>query len=171
MSKYLIVALVILTSAVKSSAQLKLPHAQIFANINYATPLNSAFKDVNKAGIGAEAGAGLGLGSTMLVGTLGYQAFGVSASNTAGNLRVTSIKGGFRRYMLLGRLFLLGNLGAAIQSYSNSSVTGSNLIYEFGAGVHLFGLELQATQSGWKQPLPVDASNAFNVKLGYSFKL
>ena len=170
-SKYIIASALILFATLNSSAQFKLPHAQIFADLNYATPASAAFKDANNGGIGAEAGVGLGLGSTMLVGTLGYQTFGNILINTAGNLKVTSIKGGVRQYLFLGRLFLLGNLGTAIQSYSKSTIKGSNLVYEFGAGVRLFGLELQATQSSWKQPLLADASNAYNVKLGFSFKL
>jgi hypothetical protein len=136
----------------------------------YATPTNSVFKDGYKNGLGVEAGAGLGLGSTMLMGTAGYQAFSNYALNTSGNLRVTSIKAGIRQYILLGHLFLLGNMGTAIQSYSNNGATASNFIYEYGAGFRFIGLELQLTQTQWQQPLPV-TSNAFNVKLGFSFKL
>jgi len=45
------------------------------------------------------------------------------------------------------------------------------MIYEFGGGVRLLGLELQLTKSYWQQPINVAASNAFNVKVGFSFKL
>ena len=117
-----------------------------------------------------EAGAGIGLGSTMIMGTAGYEAYSNYVLNTAGNLKVTSIKAGIRQYIFLGHLFLLGNMGTAIQSYSNNSATASNFIYEYGAGIRLIGLELQVTQTHWEQPLPV-SSNSFNVKLGFSFKL
>jgi hypothetical protein len=153
-----------------SSAQFKLPHTQIFANINYATPASSSFKDANNGGIGAELGAGLGLGSTMLLGTAGYQTFGNTLNNLAGNLHMMSLKGGLRHYFLLGRIFVMGNIGTAIQSYSKSTISGNNLQTEFGAGFRLFGLEIQATQSSWQQPLAVAASNAYNIKFGYSFK-
>jgi hypothetical protein len=168
--KFLIVVLVILFSVSKTYAQ-RLPKFQIIANLNYATPTSSAFKDYNNGGIGAEAGAGIGLGNTMLMGTLGYQTFGNSTSNPAGNLKITTIKGGIRQYFLRSHLFVLGNIGSAIQNYSSSAVSGSNVIYEFGGGVKLFGLELQFTQSSWQQPIAVPTSKAFNVKLGFSFKI
>ena len=167
--KYLIVVLVMLFSITEAFAQL--PKFQIIANLNYATPTSSAFKDSSKGGIGAEVGAGLGLKNTMLMGTLGYQTFGNSVSNPAGNLKITTIKGGIRQYFLKSHLFILGNIGSAIQSYSSSSVSGSNVIYEYGAGARLFGIELQLTQSSWQQPINVPASTAFNVKLGFSFKI
>ncbi len=169
--KYIILSFIILVVNFNSSAQLKLPHLQLIANANYATPANDAFTDVNKAGLGVEAGAGLGYGSTMFMATLGYQRFGASTTNLAGDLNVTSIKAGLRQYILLGRLFLLGNIGTAIQSYSGISTKGSNLIYEFGGGFRLLGLELQLSKSYWQQPINTPASNAFNVKVGFSFKL
>ena len=171
LSKYLIVCIGFLFAATNSSAQFKLPHVQLIANAIYATPTNSSFKDNYKNGLGAEVGAGFGLGSTMLMGTLGYQGFGNTSGNTAGNLKVTTIKGGLRQYFFLGHLFLLGNVGTAIHSYTNNNTTGSKFIYEYGAGARLFGLELQLTQAHWEQPIAIAASNAFNVKLGFSFKL
>ena len=68
-TKYTLTLLVMLFVAGTASAQFKLPHAQIFANLNYATPSNTAFKDAYKAGFGGEAGGGLGLGSTCLLYT------------------------------------------------------------------------------------------------------
>ena len=97
--------------------------------------------------------------------------FGNTLNNPAGNLHITSLKGGLRHYFLLGRIFLMGNLGTAIQSYSKSAISGNNLLTEFGAGFRLFGLEIQATQSSWKQPIDAPAPNAYNIKFGYSFKL
>jgi hypothetical protein len=170
-SKFLIPIALILVASLNSSAQFKLPHAQIFADINYATPSSSAFKDANNGGIGAEAGAGVGLGATMLLATAGYQTFGSTLSNPNGNLHVMSLKGGLRHYFLLGRIFVMGNVGTAIQSYSKSAISGNNLLTEFGAGFRLFGLEIQATQSNWKQPIDAPAPNAYNIKFGYSFKL
>ena len=170
LSKYLLVCIGILFAATNSSAQFKLPHLQLVGMGVYSTPTGNAFKDGYKAGLGLEAGAGIGLGSTMLMGTLGYQSYANNPLNTYGNLRVTSFKAGIRQYIFLGHLFLLGNLGTAVQSYSKNSETGSNFLYEYGAGFRLFGLELQATQTHWQQPLPI-TSNAFNVKLGFSFKL
>lgn len=170
-SKNIILVVVFLLIAQSSFAQFKLPHLQLILNANYATPTSSSFSDINNGGIGIEAGAGLGFGSTMFMGTAGYQRFGASANNPAGSLNVTTLKGGIRQYLLLGRLFVLGNIGTAIQSYSTSGVKGDNLIYEYGGGVRLFGLEVQLTQSHWQQPINVAASSAFNVKIGFSFKL
>jgi len=169
--KYILLSFIVLIVNTKASAQFKLPHLQLIANANYATPSNDAFNNVNKAGLGVEAGAGLGYGSTMFMGIVGYQRFGASATNLAGDLNIMSLKGGIRQYFILGRLFLLGNIGTAIQSYSGVNTKGSNMIYEFGGGVRLFGLEVQLTKSYWQQPIPVAASNAFNVKVGFSLKL
>ncbi len=170
-SKNIILAVVFLLIAQSSFSQFKLPHLQLILNANYATPTSSTFGDLNNGGIGIEAGAGIGFGSTMFMGTAGYQRFGASASNPAGSLNVTTLKGGIRQYILLGRLFVLGNIGTAVQSYSTSGVKGDNLIYEYGGGVRLLGLEVQLTQSHWQQPINVAASSAFNVKVGFSFKL
>ncbi len=170
-TKYVLVVLVMIFIAGKSTAQFKLPHAQIFANLNYETPTNGNFKDAFKAGYGGEAGGGLGFGSTMLVGTLGYQTFDNTNTNLAGNLKMTTIKAGIRQYVFLGKIFFLGNIGNANTAYSISNLSANNLLFEYGAGISLFGLELQATQSGWNQPIPVDASKSFNVKLGFSFKI
>ena len=170
LSKYLLVGLGFLFATLNSSAQFKLPHVQLIGMGVYSTPTNTAFKNGYKNGLGVEAGAGIGLGSTMIMGTAGYEAFNNYQLNTLGNLRVTSLKAGIRQYIFLGRLFLLGNVGSAIQSYSNNAATASNFIYEYGAGLRMIGLELQLTQSHWKQPLTT-ASNTFNVKLGFSFKL
>ncbi len=169
--KYILLFFIVFIANSTVSAQFKLPHIQLIANANYATPSNDAFNNSNNAGIGVEAGAGLGYGSTMIMGTLGYQRFGASSTNLAGDLNITSVKAGIRQYIFLGRLFALGNIGTAIQSYSGTSTKGSNIIYEFGGGVRLFGFELQLTKSYWQQPIPVAASNAFNVKVGFSFKL
>ena len=170
-SKNIILAFVFLVIAQSSFGQFKLPHLQLILNANYANPSNSSFSDLSKGGIGVEAGAGLGLGSTMFMGTAGYQRFGASVNNPAGSLNVTTLKGGIRQYLLLGRLFVLGNIGTAIQSYSTSGIKGDNLIYEYGGGVRLLGLEVQLTQSHWQQPINVAASSAINVKVGFSFKL
>jgi hypothetical protein len=168
--KFLIVAVVILFAGTTTFAQ-HLPKFQIIANLNYATPTSSAFKDYSNGGIGAEAGAGLGFKNTMLMGTLGYQTFGNTSANPAGNLKITTIKAGLRQYFLRSHLFALGNIGSAIQNYSSSTVSGSNVIYEFGAGVRLFGIEVQLTQSSWQQPIALPTSKAFNVKVGFSFKI
>lgn len=170
-SKKTILFFVVLFLAQSGFAQFKLPHAQLILNANYANPSNTAFSDVSKGGLGIEAGAGLGFGSTMFMGTAGYQRFGASVNNPAGSLNVTTLKGGIRQYMLLGRLFILGNIGTAIQSYSTSGIKGDNLIFEYGGGVRLLGLEVQLTQSHWQQPINVATSSAFNVKVGFSFKL
>jgi hypothetical protein len=170
LSKYLLVCVGILFAATNTSAQFKLPHLQLVGMGVYSTPTNSAFKDGYKNGLGVEAGAGLGLGSTMLMGTIGYEAFNNAVLNTTGNLKVTSLKAGIRQYIFLGHLFLLGNMGTAIQSYSNNGATASNFIYEYGAGIRLVGLEFQLSQTHWEQPLSIK-SNSFNVKMGFSFKL
>jgi hypothetical protein len=169
--KKIIFVFVLLFIGETGFAQFKLPHVQLILNANYANPSNSSFSDLSKGGLGIEAGAGLGLGSTMFMGTAGYQRFGASVNNPAGSLNITTLKGGIRQYMLLGRLFVLGNIGTAIQSYASSGIKGDNLIYEYGGGVRLFGLEVQLTQSHWQQPINVAASRAFNIKVGFSFKL
>lgn len=96
--------LFILTTS-KASAQFKLPHFQIFANAIYASPSNDQFKNTYDAGICAEAGAGIGFGNTMLLGTLGYQSFGAKSTNVAGTLKFTSLKWGFSTKPFYGTYF------------------------------------------------------------------
>lgn len=156
-------------------AQFKLPKALIFANVNYASPANEKFNVSNRGAWGGEAGLGLGFGKTLVTGTVGYQVFGVKINNLGGDLQVIPLKAGIRQYVALGKVFFLGNVGTALQSFkdiTNNRIQTNNLMWEGGVGVKLIGLELQGTYSGWQHPMgTIGNATMLNVKLGWSFKL
>lgn len=157
------------------NAQFKLPKALLFANVNYASPANEKFNVSNRGAWGGEAGLGLGLGKTLITGTVGYQVFGMKVNNLGGDLQVIPLKAGIRQYVALGKVFFLGNVGTAFQSFDNTSNTRiktNNFMWEGGVGVKLIGLELQGTYSGWQHPMgTIGNATMLNLKLGWSFKL
>ena len=176
-----------LALSMKASAQLpgpKLPKVLAFANFTYASPSNSDFKNISNNGVGFEAGAGIGMGKTLIIASLGQISYnipntfiatsttGIAFTSSSSHLKVTPLKVGIRRY-LIGGLFLNGNLGVAMQKYDNSTVTGSTFLYEGGAGWKIGFLELGAAYTGFNlagTSQPVTA-NALLLKAGLAIKL
>lgn len=176
-----------LALSMKASAQLpgpKLPKVLAFANFTYASPSNSDFKNISNNGVGFEAGAGIGMGKTLIIASLGQVSYnipntfiatsatGIAFTSSSSHLKVTPLKVGIRRYLIAG-LFLNGNLGVAMQKYDNSTVTGSTFLYEGGAGWKIGFLELGAAYTGFNlagtsQPV---MANALLLKAGLAIKL
>ena len=120
----------------------KLPKVLVFGNVTYATPSNTDFKNISNHGLGYELGAGIGLGKTILTGSVGQMSYnipngiyvnGTVISSQPDHLKVTPLKIGIRKYLIAG-FFLNGGLGVAIQKYDKYGATGSNFLYEAGAG-------------------------------------
>lgn len=169
--KLLVVLLFTFFFSNNSQAQFKRPRALLFGNLAYASPNNDALKNNYSGGLAGELGAGLGLGKTMLVGSLGYQVYKSRSGVSTGNLRVLPVKVGIRQYVF-GPLFAVANAGVAIQTYSNVENSGNTFLYELGAGLKLLSLlELQLTTNGWKQPNAPASSNALLFKVGWSVRL
>lgn len=171
----------------RSVAQLpgipKLPKVLAFANFTYANPANADFKQISNNGVGFEAGAGLGLGKTLLTASFGSISYnipnttatvpGIAFTSSSSHLKVTPLKLGIRRYLIAG-LFLNANMGVAVQKYDNSSSSGgSTFLYEGGGGLKLGFLELGAAYTGFNlagTSRPVTA-NAWLLKAGLAIKL
>lgn len=163
----------IYTVSTANAQLLKRPRVLLFANGAYASPSNDEMKKAYKNGVAVEFGGGIGFGKTMLVGTIGYQAYS-NISNLSGipngTLKVNPLKIGIRQ-TIIGPLFVLGNGGVAIQSYSKSDAKSSNFIYELGGGLKLGLFEFQLTHNSWKQPGASANSSALLFKGGLAFKL
>ncbi|MES2006265.1 MAG: hypothetical protein V4450_17230 [Bacteroidota bacterium] len=152
---------------IRVSAQL--PKALVFGNVSYASPLNTSFKNFCNYGIGYELGGGIGLGKTLLIGSVGQMRYHLPKQTAGGvvlfeeeNLNVTPVKIGIRRYLLLG-LFLNANMGIAIQQ------SKSPFLYEAGAGYKLGFLEIGAAYTGYK--VGGLTNNSLLVKAGLAIKI
>jgi len=156
------------------SAQLPhLPKVLVFGNFTYANPTGSTFSNGYNYGGGFEIGGGIGFKKTIVYvasGNMKYNSHGNDANAVAnGNVSVTPLKLGVRRYIFRS-LFVNAAAGMAVQSYEKNNTTGTNFLYEAGAGIKLLFLEFGAAYSGWQQPNSV-SSGAFLFKAGFSFKI
>jgi hypothetical protein len=151
-----------------AKAQLvKLPKVLAFGNVTYANPTGE-FKNISNYGYGYEIGAGLGLGKTLLMASVGNIRY--NDANSDGTISITPWKFGVRRYLLLG-LFLNGNVGFAKHKYDydnlyNYGEPKSYFLYELGAGYKLGFVELGAAYTGFGNDM-----NALLFKAGLAIKL
>jgi hypothetical protein len=148
----------------------QLPKVLAFGNFTYGSPSSTDFKNISNYGTGYELGAGFGFGKTMLIGSIGQINYHLPQQSIGGvilfekeDYKITPIKVGLRRYLLLG-LFLNGNLGIAI---SNSK---SHFLYEAGAGYKLGFFEIGAAYTSYKLSSNLNTS-AFLFKAGLAIKL
>lgn len=149
------------------------PKALIYGNFTAASPQGTDFTKNFANGSGFEIGGGFGIGKTLIIGSTGYINYLASTGTTTyGDLSVIPIKVGFRRY-LVGKLFVNGQIGTAIESYSKSSVTGSKFLYEVGAGVKIIHLiEIGAAYTSYQSAAtPTTNYNSLLFKVGFSVKL
>jgi hypothetical protein len=144
-----------------TSASAQIPKALVFGNFTYANT-GGDFRNYSNYGVGYELGGGIGLGKTMLMGSVGNISYHSTGSGTTGNYNVTPVKVGIRQYLLLG-LFLNGNLGLAMQSGS------SPFLYEAGAGFKFGFFELGAAYTGYK--VGSVNNNAVLFKAGLAIKI
>lgn len=160
--------------SVKAQIGLPVPKALVYGNFTIAAPQGDAFAKAYNQGNGIEVGGGIGLGKTMLIGSTGYIQYQAATSNALGDLKVVPIKVGIRRY-LIGKLFVNGQIGAAIESYSKNSVSGTKFLYEVGAGVKIIHLiEVGVAYTGYSAAAaaPYDIKyNSLLFKVGFSVKL
>ena len=156
----------------------KLPKVLGFANVTYANPSNADFKNVSNHGLGYEIGAGIGLGKTLLMGSVGRMSYNIpnalvvngTTVSTSDHLKVTPLKIGLRQYLIAG-LFLNGNVGVAMQKYDKYSATASNFLWEAGAGFKFGFLELAAAYTGYKMAGTSINANSLLLKGGIAIKL
>jgi len=166
--KYVIVFSAAFLLVASANAQLKKPGITLGANFVYSMPKGD-FRDQYKFGAGGELYAGVGLGSTYLVGTVGMTSYKDESSNEAGTLTYIPVKLGLKKYFFLKKIFVQGDVGVAtikVQGISESDFTAG-----IGAGVRLLGLEAGLYSSTWKYSDKKGYANSLNAKIGYSFSL
>ncbi|AEW02094.1 hypothetical protein A4D02_08755 [Niastella koreensis] len=122
----------------------------VFAHGQYASPLQAKFKHDYNYGVGAEAGAGINLGSkTFLTGTVGYTVFN-APSKEIGNIIYVPVKLGFRKYFLpTNMLFIQANAGVAQIKDKTYNSTSSRFSGDVGAGVKLGPFEMGMALDGF----------------------
>ncbi len=159
--------------AFTSVAKAQAPKALVYGNFTITTPQGTDFTKNFGSGSGFEIGGGIGIGKTMIIGSAGYVNYLATTNNTTlGDLNVIPIKVGLRRY-LVGKLFINGQIGTAIQSYKTTSATGSKFLYEVGAGVKIIHLiEVGVAYTGYQSAItPTINYNSLLFKVGFSVKL
>ncbi len=166
-----IISLFIISIAIVFVANAQAPKTLVYGNFTIATPQSTDFAKAYNAGNGIEIGGGIGIGKTLLIGSTGYIQYQAQSVNTLGDLKVIPIKVGLRRY-LVGKLFVNGQVGAAIESYGKSSSTGTKFLYEVGTGVKILhlvevGLGYTSYQSA---AVPNSNYNSLLFKVGFSIK-
>jgi len=151
-----------------ANAQFKLPKVLLAVHVMYNAPGSTNFKNAYNGGVGGEAQVGLGFGSTLLTGTLGYGYY--DGKDGIPNITYTPMELGLRQYFLMGKLFINGNAGVAMVKPKGGS-SSSNFMAEGGAGVKLLGIEFIANYGGWKNKDADGWAAAWMFKAGYSIKL
>src|SRR4051794_3142332 len=89
---------------------IKKPGVTVGGNLIYSIP-QGQFADRYKFGFGGEVYAGVGWGSTFLIGTIGAARF-EKQSSVSNSISTVPLKIGLRKYLLLKRLFINGDLGS-----------------------------------------------------------
>lgn len=150
----------------------KKPGITLGGNFIYAMPQgNFKGEDAYKFGVGGELYGGVGWGSTYLVATVGYTAY-KPQSGFKNTLSAVPVKVGLKKYFLLKKLFINGDLGVSSIKVSGSSA--SAFTAGAGAGVRLLGLELALYYNAFQNKVGYSTtgySNSINAKIGWSFTL
>ena len=162
--------------AYNAAAQFKLPKTFVAFHGIYASPQDDNLSNHYHFGLGVDAEAGLGLGKTMITGSIGYLNF-TAKDNTSGNLSFIPLEVGVRRYFLLG-LFADAKVGVGVQSIPENAQqvhldNSSNFMYEFGAGFKVMGVEgiINFASAKNSNGNAANWSNNLLFKLGYCLKL
>lgn len=149
----------------QAHAQIKKPGFLFGGNAQYSKP-GGNFANGYQYGLGTEAFAGVGLGKTYLVGTIGAS-FYKAENNGSGNITYLPIKGGIRQFIIGRQVFVNADLGVA--TVKSKEFNEKRFTRGIGAGVRLFGLEASMYYDGWKAINSSGFSNNLNFKLGASF--
>lgn len=144
------------------------PGLALGANFIYSMPQGN-FKDHYKFGVGGELYAGIKWGSTSLIGTVGVTGY-KNQSGYSNTLTTVPVKVGLKKYFLLRKIFINGDLGVTTVKVGGASSSGFTA--GFGAGVRLLGLELALYQNAFKNNggySTTGYSNSLNAKIGWGF--
>ncbi|WP_207496620.1 hypothetical protein [Aridibaculum aurantiacum] len=154
-------------SFITVKAQIQRPGIMLGGNVNYAKPTGS-FADQYSYGIGAEALAGVGLGKSFIVGTVGIATFRAHNKGT-GHITYMPIKGGVRHYLVSRIVFVNADLGVGV--IKHQSHTYNQFIGGVGAGVRFMGIEGALYYDNWRNHNGGGFNNNVLFKVGTSFVL
>lgn len=138
----------------------------IYGHGQYNLPVSDNMSNAYQYGLGAQAGVGVGLGSSFFVGTLGYQNF--KGNNGIPNLQLTTAKLGIRKTMLLKRVFVQLNGGYGNLKAKGASSTDGVFVGDIVIGAKLAGIELSGSYEGFSQN---GWNSWFGLKAGFHFGL
>ncbi len=171
---FLLILLILITNLTafqKLSAQ-KLFY--VFAHGRYdAASLDNSGSNNYTAGIGAEAGVGIGANNTFFNGTIGYTNFISTSQNINGDLKYIPVKAGIRYYLPLPVKLLFINTNAGVGILKNASDQSSHTSFaaDAGAGVKLGAFEVLTSLDAIKERAPVGWLTWWNIKAGLRFGL
>ena len=144
----------------------------VFAHGQYATPVQTSFKNDYNFGLGAEAGVGIGFGTkTFLTGTVGYTVFDAK-SDEVKNITYVPMKVGLRRYFLPANLIFIhadAGVGHIKDKTTNSSY--SRFTADVGAGVKLGPFEVGVAYDGFSRDGSSGYASWLAFKAGWRFGL
>ena len=166
-----LITLLFTITLIFSKANAQVPKSLIYGNFTIGIPQGADFTKAYTTGNGLEVGGGIGIGKTVLIASTGYIQYQALSGNTLGDLKIIPIKVGFRRY-LVGKLFVNGQIGAAIESYKTNNATATKFLYEVGAGVKILHLvEVGLGYTGYQSAaVPTINYNSIIFKVGFSIK-
>jgi len=123
----------------------------LFAHGQYASPVQSGFKNDYNFGLGAEGGVGLGTGKTFFTGTVGYMVFDASKGEV-GNITYVPVKVGLRRYFLpMNLLFIHVDAGVGHIKDKTTNTNYSRFTGDVGAGAKLGPFEIGVAYDGFSR--------------------
>ena len=153
-----------------ASAQLKKPGFIAGGNVMYVSP-RSTFANGYKGGAGGEVFAGVGLGKTYLVGTIGYAQIFAKSGEEGGKITYKPMKIGIRQFILGKQIFVNADVGTASMKNKVMSSAENRFTRGIGGGVRLAGMEGSIYYDGWKNKNRSGFSNSLQFKLGWNIAL
>lgn len=143
-----------------------------FAHGQYASPVQTSFRNDYNYGAGAEGGVGVKVGKKeFLTGTVGYTVFN-SPSKELGNITYVPMKIGLRKYFLPTNLLFVhvdAGVGNIKDKTTNSSY--SRFTADAGAGVKLGPFEMGLAYDGFTRKGSSGYASWVAFKAGWRFGL
>ena len=173
MTKFLrvtaLLVIMLTTSTTYAQLGIKKPGFTVGGNVFYAQPQDD-LKNSYKQGFGLELKAGVGLGKTYLIATLGYTGY-TPQSSSVSKLSNQQMKVGIKQYFLAKRLFVNGDIGVSYLDTGKRAPVITRFTSDIGAGVRLFGIEASIYYDAWNKLSGEGTSKTMQFKLGYNFTL
>jgi hypothetical protein len=165
----LVIAFLLITGVFSGAQAQKLFF--LFAHGQYATPVQSSFKNDYNFGLGADAGVGIGTGKTKLVGTVGYMVFDAK-SGEVGNITYVPMKVGIRRYFFPANIFFINaDAGVAHIKDKTTDADYSRFTADVGAGAKLGPFDVGVAYEGFSRVGSSGFASWMAFKVGWRFGL